>query len=257
MSHRFSVRILSCLFIAIGVLSSTSAKLAFAQERLSESEWKRGYHGFNMISEGIGLQPIDLTQLRSTRPDELVVVLFGNLRRIPFNVDRLVENGAAALVASDCFDGATYRFSHAGIRFRPANQYTTRYVDTFAGLPDCPVVSDIRPHPMMDGVNEIATNRPGGLTSTLRSRVAYLPSSAGGEGSNAFVAATENANGGRFVAVADQSVFANQMIVYRDNALFTDQAIKWLKGSNRKYLLVISDGMPYEALDPSDVSCSD
>jgi hypothetical protein len=43
------------------------------------------------------------------------------------------------------------------------------------------------------------------------------------------------------------------MLIYRDNALFADQTMRWLKGKNRKYVIVFSDGKVYTQDDPADV----
>ena len=51
----------------------------------------------------------------------------------------------------------------------------------------------------------------------------------------------------------DQSVFANQMLVHGDNAIFAQQAMNWLTGEHRTHLLVIADGSVQSALDPEGV----
>jgi len=235
-----------CLLVAVLFPASL-----FAQEKVSESEWKRGYHGFNMICEGVGLQHVTVDQAYAVPQNELVVVLFGDIRRIPILLENVISNGGSVLAATDSSSGAQVRTS--GISFRPNRSYRTRQVDSFADYIDCPVVSDIRSHIITQGISEIATNRPGALVSSLNSRLAYLPYEGTTQKNKAFIAAMEYRRGGRIVGVADQSVFSNQMIIYRDNALFADQTIRWLKRKKQKYVLVISDGKEYSSHVPSDV----
>ena len=86
--------------------------------------------------------------------------------------------------------------------------------------------------------------------------MAFLPPLQNSTGSNAFIASVENRSGGRLLAAADQSIFTNQMIAYEDNDLFAYQSLLWLKGENRKHVMVICNGKVQPSLDPSDVELS-
>jgi hypothetical protein len=69
-----------------------------------------------------------------------------------------------------------------------------------------------------------------------------------------FAAAMENQAGNRIIGVADQSAFSNQMITYKDNALFADRAIEWLKNRERKYFLIVADGRAFTPTVPAGLS---
>jgi hypothetical protein len=256
---QFRIRLLSrcCLGLASLFVLTVQTSSAIAQDSISESQWKRGYHGFNMICAGIGLTPVALKDVQNVQADELVIVVFGDLQPDDFKslswvMARHVENGGAMLVASDCTVGSAVGLT-ADITFRPLDSIPANENDWFNAIPDCPIVSDIRPHEITNGVTAIVANRPGALEPRLSSRIAYLPIQASSRRSYAFMATKENREGGRLLAVADQSVFSNQMIIYRDNALFTDQAMQWLVAGKRKHVLVISDGRSYTAQVPEDV----
>lgn len=230
------------------------AQYGLGQERISESQWSRGFHGLNMIAAGNELEHIALEEFRDSRPEDVLVVVIGQLKGLPLNITNHVNNGGAALVASDSSRPYS-NVSFAGFRFgRIYGPYQTNDEESFEGMQDCPVIRNFSDHPIVDGVNEIITNRPGFITSGRRETVAWLPTSFRyRRRARSFIAANEFRNGGRVVAVGDQSVFTNQMIFFGDNATFANQTLKWLKNEKRKKLLILMDGSEHSALDPSDV----
>lgn len=247
--------LLGSLFVVIAFQTTLSAQFGLDQQRISESEWRRGFHGFNMIVEGNGLEPITLQQFQSSNASDVLLIVMGRLDRLPVNVTNHVNNGGAALIASD----STARFSFstfAGFRFvplkvgsRPSNDR-----DAFGGMKDCPVVRDFQTHPVVSGVTDLVTNGPGCVQGDRETTLARLPAGFGPVNSRAIIAARGSRNGGRAVAIGDQSIFTNQMIIYGDNALFADQTVKWLKGGDVKKVLVLVDRYEQVLLDPSDVA---
>lgn len=242
------------MLFVLFVASNAQAQFGLNQQKISESQWRRGFHGFNMLAEGNGLEAISAQEFRSLDDSaNVLLIAIGRLDRLPVNVTNHVENGGAALVASDSTVAFTSE-SFAGVRFVPLSGYPTDDADAFGGMHDCPVVSFFKDHPVVSGVNKIATNRPGAIWGSRKATIARLPSSFRRSGSSTFVAAKENRKGGRMVALGDQSIFTNQMIVYEDNALFADQAIKWLNDKQFKKMLFLVDGSEHSRLDPSDVA---
>jgi hypothetical protein len=240
-----------CCGLSMTVVFSVGS-FSVGQEQLRESEWKRGYHGFNMICAGLELSHSSVNQWRRLPPEETVLVVFGKLTEVPFSVNGYVQRGGAVLVASDQHDSRPLRLRH-DIGFAPANAQAILDRDMFQGISDCPIVTDIRIHPCLKNVESIVTNRPGTLTADRLSTIAFLPALRESFHSNAFVAGVENPNGGKLIGVADESVFSNQMIVYGDNAVFAHQTLAWLKGKNRKQMLMLANGKVETAVDPSDV----
>lgn len=247
------LRLLFVLTVAFLCVSSTAfAQLGLNQERISEAQWRRGFHGFNMITEGNDLERITLDEFQSAQPKDVLIIVIGRLRNLPLHVTNHVNLGGSALVASDSTQPFNANF--AGFQFARLVSFPTRDSEAFAEMKDCPLVTDCRDHPVMTDVAEIVTNRPGFILSDHRSTLATLPSSFRRRGrSKSFAAASEFRSGGRAIAVGDQSVFTNQMIIYGDNALFANQAVKWLKKDSVKKFLILVDGVEYSGLDPGDV----
>jgi len=244
------------LVLAIVVGLAIDPQTNLAQQQVSESEWKRGFHGFNMICKNAGLVHESMAKWMTAPDNEKVLVLLGDVSNIRNNVDGLIDRGGAVLIATDGQDSKVVR--RHGIGFSKTKIHTRFERDCFQNFPDCPIVTDTRSHPSLENVDSIVTNRPGLLTRTRQGAgtpeiVAYLPSLIVSFHSNRFIAVDEKQNGGRLMCVADQSVFANQMLIHGDNAIFAHQSINWLKGENRTHLLVIANGSVESALDPSGI----
>jgi len=233
--------------------SVTMAQFGIDQERISEAQWRRGFHGFNMIAEGNGLERISVEQFHAAESTDVLLVVIGNLRNLPLHVTNHVNKGGAALLASDS-SKPRRDVTFAGFSFEKMTSYPMNDPNAFDGMHDCPIVSDFRPHPVLAGVSEIVTNRPGFVGASRNSTLARLPSTYRGRTSGAFIAASENRNGGRAVVVGDQSIFTNQMILYGDNAIFANQAIKWLKNERPKKMLILVNGSEHSTLNPADVA---
>ncbi len=264
----FKATIAGLLFaVAMGIAAPSNLQ---AQQEIAESEWKRGFHGFNIICKNVGLIHESREKWLQAPVDQRILVVLGDVNNVGINVDRFIESGGAALIATDGQDSRILRGQGIG--------FTSRVIKTISRsdyfqFPDCPKVSDTRIHPALKNIHSIITNRPGLITplsggSGRPTIIAYLPSLRDSFQNNRFIAAKENPDGGRLLCVSDQSVFANQMLIHGDNALFAFQAMNWLKGENqrgenqrgenqrgqnRTHLLVIADGSVESAVDPSGI----
>jgi len=245
---------LFCLLLAFLVFpSNVFAQLGLNQERMSKADWSRGFHGFNMIVENHNLERISLRQFHVSNPADVLLIVIGRLDNLPLHVTNHVDNGGAVLLASD--SQVPYRDrSFAGVRFGKLIVFPTKDSDAFRGMYDCPVVSNFKSHPILSNIGELVTNRPGFIWANRRSTLATLPTNYGRHHSDAFIAASENRIGGRAVAVADQSIFTNQMILFGDNAVFANQTLKWLKNDRAKKMLILVDGTELSSITPSDVT---
>ena len=133
------VLFLAQLFFCSGMIH---AQFGLNQERISESEWSRGFHGFNMIAEGNDLERISLREFRSSPASDVLVVVLGRLSNLPLHVTNHVNKGGAALVASD----SSQRFldsRFAGFLFAELPDYPTRDSEAFGGMVDCPLIKDL------------------------------------------------------------------------------------------------------------------
>jgi hypothetical protein len=254
--------LISCL-LAIGfALTENPSNLLLAQERLTESKWKRGFHGFNLICDAVGLTQITKDEFENYNEKDSVLVVLGDLNQVN-GIERYLQRGGAVLAASDQQGARTARLRvgvRGGIEFRFDFPNAAIEQDRFGGMSDCPVVSDTRHHPALVGVNRIVSNRPGIIRAARSATMAFLPPlqnrSPPNASPNAFIASVENRAGGRLLAVADQSIFTNQMIAYEDNDLFAYQSLLWLKGESREYVLVICNGKVQPRIDLSDIELS-
>ena len=234
--------------------------IGIAQERLTESQWRRGIHGFMMICNAAGLTQ-SMSRLEQLPPNESVLICLGDLNQeLIGEVDDFLERGGAVLVASDqqdTFFRSIVRLQ-TGIGFS-SNSARARYGrDMYGGMPECPVVRDFRRHAVFRGVRSLATNRPGILHVTTAPRsatIAFFPPLQNSTHANSLVAAVEDVGraNGRLIAVADHSIFTNQMIACKDNDLFAYQSLLWLKNESRTNVLVIVDGEVLPPLDPGNV----
>lgn len=227
-----------------------------AQEKLTESQWKRGLHGFNLICDAAGLTQVSKSEFKALPTKEKVLVIFGDLN-LGLDIDQFLEAGGAVLAASDQQGVKSFSLRAGGlVRFTGSKVRASFRQDMLDSMSDCPIIRDVRQHPALDSVETIVANRPGILITPRKSTIAFLPPILNQRSSNAFIASVENSAGGRLMAVADQSIFTNQMIADEDNDLFAYQTMLWLKDENRKHFLVISDGWVQPRLDPADVELS-
>ena len=259
------------LLIWVLLLSVVSPVPSAAQEpaedglsklNISEAQWKRGFHGFNVICMGVDLDHQSLTRWRRTRARKTVLVILGNsrrgaLRRNPIDLDFYLENGGSVLIASDSKNDDILRGQ--GIQINGSGFVAEKREDFFAGqFSDCPVVTNIQlPIPLLAGIDSLVTNRPGVLQvspNTHWKRLAYLPPLVGSPHGNLFALAGENESGGKLICFSDQSMFTNQMLLHGDNARAAKQSLEWLMGENRKQVLVLVDGVVQSEVNPADLN---
>ena len=245
----FTALVLLILVVTFFVIPSQGfAQFGFQQKQISEAQWSRGFHGFNMIADGNDLKPVDYQTFSASNSKDVLLIAMGSLGGFKKAVTDHVANGGSALLANDSSGGA------AGFHFNRLVEYPTEDADSFGGMPDCPMVSDFRDHPIVSGVDRIATNRPGYVWADEQTAVGWLPSVFQKNIAGYFIAASENRKGGRVVAVADQSIFTNQMILFEGNARFADQSLKWLKNGRLQKMLILVNGRAYSTLSPTDVT---
>ena len=262
--------ILLQLVAVVAVVSS--AAVAVSQEpddgrfasklNISEAQWKRGFHGLNVICMGVKLDHQPLNRWRRTRAKETVLVMLGDLnagalRRNPIDLDFYLESGGSVLIASDSKNDRI--LLGQGIRFADSGFVAENQEDFFGGqFNDCPVVTNIQlPIPLFEGIDSLVTNCPGVIRVNPNSRwkrLAYLPPLIGSPHGNLFSLAGENEAGGKLICFSDHSMFTNQMLLHGDNARAAKQSLEWLMGEDRKKVLVLVDGVVQTAVNPSDLN---
>ncbi|MDG1873468.1 MAG: hypothetical protein P8J27_06130 [Mariniblastus sp.] len=252
-STRLGSKFLLCVVVTWLTLTSN-----LLSQQVSESNWKRGYHGFNMIVEGIGLEHQSIRAWQAIPEKEKIVVLLGDLRpnlRLAgwLNVDGYLKRGGAMLVASD----TSGPLGRLGINFIGSEVNAREDLDSFSGFADCPIISDVElPIPNIYGLRMV-TNRPGVLykdPASIWDPLAYLPPVMETQRKLLFSAGGENAEGGKLICFSDQSVFSNQMLMCGDNAVVAKLSLQYLAGLNRKYILFVGNGEIQQKVSPSDLN---
>ncbi|MEM9943351.1 MAG: hypothetical protein AAF939_17435 [Planctomycetota bacterium] len=208
-------------------------------QEIESLEWKLGYHGFNQICSGVGLEHLNFAQWRSERPEDTILVVFGDF---PERLGDYLNRGGAVLFASD----ATFSLVTEGIEFSNVNAKAKFREDQFESLQDCPI-ADVNSgmHPAIDGVKEVVCNRPGILKLLRRDQniswlIEHAPLSTRFARDMEYYLAFVKTYPfkGKLLCLADQSVFTNQMILHGDNALFAQRSLQWLMSNKRTKVLV-------------------
>ncbi len=225
--------------------------------------------------------------------DDLMVIVLGNPQNPLFNAEPLIwariatEAQGAALIASDDRFSVYSAFQQGG--FNPITSFTGIPVrahrrDCYQGDEDCPWVVPISPAELPQPINnpgpvwglfrglqKLDTNQPTYLEEPLQYRGEYqyplarLPRSArtdwqmrltppplfaiGGDGPQQ----PTGRPGYAFLAVADASIYINQMLMERetDNLEFALRTIEYLQGpdKHRKRCLFFENGRVIESFD--------
>lgn len=179
-----------------------------------------------------------------------VVIVLGDpepLARLG-DLRRFVIGGGALLVASDRRVEEPLR---SELRVEVAGGFLeANDTASYGGLRECPLVNDLRGHPIFRRVDAIATNRPSRLVVHPDGPLqvfAWLPARNPrfrGADRHPFLAGGEFGLG-RVLVLADHSVFINDMMLQADtdNFDFAYNCIDWLTDSGqRKKVLLVEDG---------------
>ncbi len=244
---------------------------------------------FRALLARAGVQPVTALDLHRMgwATEELIVIVIGEPRLQAGNFDslewarRAITANGAALVASDSgamlFDSFSQRVGSLDGSLISANPR-----DCYRGDPDCPIVTPISPTEIRNGprnpgrvwdvfrgLTRVATNQPTYLELTRFQReyqypLAQLPRSSrvkkrafaappllavGGDGPNRF----DGAPGYSFLAVADSSIFVNQMLMETetDNLELAIRTVEYLQGPGnfRKRCAFFENGELIEDFD--------
>jgi hypothetical protein len=251
---RGSRRPARCLGLILLIPALFAAVPASAQVNVPEDKWNRGYHGFAELCRQMGLRTVKEMEWRATPPSQSVLVAFGAFADYPRDVETYVRRGGAVLIATD--RGQRGGRKAPGVMLWNGPVESADQSAALQGFRDCPIVSKLEDHPLTRNVLGIATNRPGWLHHdpgdgmagepwTVLARLPMLrmedPFGQMHEITGPkFLAALETSSGGRAVVMADQSIFANQMLLFEDNLAFMGNVVSWL-GEGRATVLILDD----------------
>ncbi len=243
--------------VAIALFHSViPASVLNGQQTVPAEDWAGGFHGMAMIARGEGLELVSNLDEASSSAGDLVLFVSGT----NFSSTRLmnlIDRGASVLVAVDSNNGTL--LARYGLVFRDEDWLARYPTDSWNNYRECPLVKDANTsHPVMKGIQRIATNRPAiifrsftgpdgsleelaNFPSLISRRDAQRNRLRSARSGMAFAIAGDTGRGGKLLAVSDPSVFCNQMIVHGDNARFAIQAMQWL-GEGRQRVAFAIDG---------------
>ena len=248
-SRRFSVALLSAAIVCL-TLREVSAQNSAANRSLTSGvKFDRfEYDAFRQLLQSRELTVIGNNfRLALRRPSNTIMVILGDTTKLHAMGSRIYtfyKKGGALLVANDQNDK---RFLFDFRTYFNAGEASFGAADTLRDFSDCPLVRDFEVAPVLfENVESIATNRPGYLTFMGDAELytaAWLPASRRGVSESFLAIRHYKALPGRLLAVADHSVFTNQMMMHGSNLTFTNNVIDWLcAGEDRQYLIFIRDG---------------
>lgn len=254
---------------AISILC-LSAINAFAQPI---PDLDQGTQVFRVILHRLGLEPITSIDDALENPQSTVIVLHGRTDGIKHRFDNLrlftfIKQGGAVLVDSDHFNGH-FLENEIGVRTAgptlvyagPVEQRIYR-----ESLRQCPLLlSPMRSidHDLLNKLKNVATNNPSFLRETHTSNDRLISRETFAESPRLCRALSEQIEerqvydyrlpiaqtgiigNGRFVAIADHSIFINSMLlqVDNDNIAFTHNIVNWLSENGKRHrVLFVDDG---------------
>ena len=229
--------------LAVLALSSTARATEIDDYDPHSTAWN-GMAGFVGLAEGIGFEvvPVSTLEWGELGPDDILFVVYPLQRVDPERLSAFVQAGGNAVIADDYGDAGD-ALAGLGVILRSdpaAPPSASRYYDNHSFAPIATPVTD---HPLSAGVGEVVTNHP-----AMFKQVEGATSVIGFDGGGALVVAGERGTG-RFVALADPSIFINQMLrePFAGNVQLAANILRWLNrdGRARRVVLVRGDVSMY------------
>ncbi|MBI3271053.1 MAG: hypothetical protein HYZ53_18765 [Planctomycetes bacterium] len=115
----------------------------------------------------------------------------------------------------------------------------------FHGYADCPLIRGHGNSPLIEGVKQIALNRPARFVGRHRTTLSRLPEEPGRERC-AWIVAKENP---KSLFISDHSLFINLMLNEESNAVFATNVIRWF-GATDVWLIVDGETVHSELFPP-------
>lgn len=250
-------------WLMLGIALLSAPPLA-SQEPGPADRFGSRYDAFQLLWADRGVELGTLEEMRqSERPDRWVIVSLGadlNWPSLGIDLGRFVGLGGSLLCASD--GDSTFLFGPRGrLRIFASPIQVIDRAETLHGDPDLPKVTPAdRQHPVFAGVQRLAFQNPGVIVGpdVADRALATLPRMINIRFTNRVAIAGGTWEQGRFLLVADQSVFSNRMIREWDNARFADNVVDYLLADrnpkNVKLLLITDRREQSELVDERFVS---
>jgi Domain of unknown function (DUF4350) len=208
------------LLVGLGASSRARAQGDLDDYDPSSHSWK-GLASFKAVAEGLGYEVVPVAALQWGDLDrgDVLVLVYPLQRLDPQRLASFLEAGGSALVADD-FGEAKDALARLGfVRGEVGQPKADAYWDDRVYAP---IATTIARHPTTTDVDRVVTNHPAVLTR-VEGAVPVVSFSTG----DAVVVAGERGPG-RFVVVADPSIFINRMLQFPGNLKLATNVLRWL-----------------------------
>ncbi len=219
---------------------------------LAQPDWQTRLDLFQLILAQRGVRVTDSGDDILSRPRESIIVLTGDLERVPsslrMQLQSFLQRGGAVVAASDFDAVLPGLFTIQGGPVLVADETLA-----YEGFDDCPRITGLNPdHPLTAGVDEIIANRCGWIGSvslqlgewqSAASLPRQLKQRRDTRRMKSLIATVETGrSGGRLAVIADHSLLISGMLLHGDNAIFSVNLVNWLLNQRRRQALVLVHG---------------
>lgn len=197
------------------------------------SNWN-GLMQFRDLVMGMGFEFSEVTKLEwgDLGADEILVFLYPQQTVDPAQLDAFIQAGGHVIVADDFGEAQNALARIGAIRLDLA---TLRAENYYEGRTWAPIATVTPGHPISLDVEPIVTNHPAALGHLAGGTVVA------GFPDGALIVAGERGTG-RFVAVADPSIFINRMLEFPGNLRVAVNMLHWLDRNGRAKRVVVVRG---------------
>jgi hypothetical protein len=196
-------------------------------------EWN-GLSRWSALCAGAGLPVTSVAALEwgELGAEDILVLMYPLSRVEPDKLEAFVSAGGHAIIADDFGDSGD---ALARLGLLRAEAGAPRSSRLYNNLPYAPIAVPKSEHPLADQVTEVVTNHPAALLH-VRGATEVI-----GFDEGALVVAGQRGTG-RFIAVADPSIFINGMMQFRGNLQLATNMLRYLARDGRAKRVVLLRG---------------
>jgi hypothetical protein len=264
------------------MVAFVATPLRVAAQSTGKEKFAFGTESLRWLMKNAHLEAVDRPVILSADPEHTILIVLGDLnwleQNVPGGVEEFVAKGGALLAASDVRSGPALE-RLAGVHIVPDCSVEAPWDDRqrLKGVRDCPFVdalkvegADAPENPFAGLRQRVATNIPRYLQRSDNLPRGIVPLARFPDGvylwprsvltpedltrgvsrlfqGNLLFAVGGSHGDGRLLAMADHSVFINEMMLNDQcgNLEFANQCLEWLKGDQRKRAMLVENGQVY------------
>lgn len=202
---------LALLFAALAVPRTTAAGDAVTRDYgVNSQEWNGLSYLFETAAEAhVDLVPLEEVDWDTVRPDDVLLLLYPTRPPDVDNVLRFLADGGRVVLADDFGAGAPL-LAAVGLRREDAPADHHNFRNDLVSFPVFFAPRDAAPHFLFFNTSQIIANHPTAVVADDPTRVHTIVPYEGASG--AALVAEASVGRGRLVAVADASLFINDML---------------------------------------------